>query len=106
MKIYFETKELKPLSQFMNMPIPRVISSNNGYRNMICDAATCIKNGWDIYTNDISLLGASELFGDRFLHKIMIRNSNNSWVELNHHVLRKLSKPINIEQYFRRYICN
>ena len=48
MKIYFETKELKPLSQFMNMPIPRVISSNNGYRNMICDAATCIKNGWDI----------------------------------------------------------
>lgn len=106
MKIYFELGPLHHLSEFLNITPPIIITSVNGYATMIADAANAIKNKWDIYTNDISLLGAGEVFGDRFLHHIMIRDNNKVWVEFNPHILRKLAKPIEIEQYFRRNICN
>ena len=106
MKIYFELGELKPLTQFINIPCPRIITCNNGYKNMIIDATICIKNRWDIYTNEIALLGSHELFGEKFLHKIMIRDDDSDkWIELNPNIISKLAKPINIEQYFRRFIC-
>lgn len=106
MRIYFEKESLHPIHEFINMVPPRIILGNDGYANMIKDAETAIKNKWDIYTNNISLLGATELFGARFLHKIMIRDDKGAWVELNPHLLHKLETPINIEQYFRKYICN
>ena len=105
MKIYFEIGSLRPLTQFLNMEVPRVISNINGYSSMIKDATNALHNKWNIYTNDISLLGASELFGEKFLHDIMIRNDKGEWIKFNPHMLKKLEKPISIEQYFRRYIC-
>ena len=106
MKIYFEIGPLRSLTQFMNMEVPRVISNINGYASMIKDASTSLKNHWDIYTNELSLLGAGEIFGNRFMHQIMIRNENDEWVQVNSHLIRKLETPINIEQYFRRNICS
>lgn len=106
MKIYFETGPLRSLTQFMNMEVPRVISNINGYAAMIKDTATCINNHWDIYTNELSLLGAGEIFGNRFMHQIMICNENDQWIQVNPHLIRKLETPINIERYFRRNICS
>ena len=106
MKIYFERGALHPLSEFLNIIPPTVIINRDGYKNMIADAKTALHNRWNIYTNDISLLGASELFGEKFLHDIMIRNDKGEWIKFNPHLLKKLEKPIAIEQYFRRYICN
>ena len=106
MKIYFEIGPLRSLTQFMNMEDPRVISNINGYATMIKDAATTIKNNWNIYTNELSLLGAGEIFGNRFMYQIMIRNENDQWIQVNSHLIRKLETPINIEQYFRRNICS
>ena len=106
MKIYFERGALHPLSEFLNIMPPTIIINRDGYKSMIADAKTALHNRWNIYTNDISLLGASELFGEKFLHDIMIRNDKGDWIKFNPHVLKKLEKPITIEQYFRRYICN
>ena len=105
MKIYFERGSLHPLHEFLNMMPPTIIINRDGYKNMIADAKTALHNKWNIYTNDISLLGASELFGEKFLHDIMIRNDKGEWIKFNPHMLKKLEKPITIEQYFRRYIC-
>ena len=105
MKIYFERGALHPLSEFLNMVPPTVIINRDGYKNMIADAKIALHNKWNIYTNDISLLGASELFGEKFLHDIMIRNDKSEWVKFNPYILKKLEKPITIEQYFRRYVC-
>ena len=105
MKIYFEIGPLRSLTQFMNMEVPRVISNTNGYSTMINDAAISLKNHWDIYTNELSLLGAGQIFGNKFMHQIMIRNEKDEWIQVNSHLIRKLETPINIEQYFRRNIC-
>lgn len=106
MKIYFERGALHPLSEFLNIVPPTVIINRDGYKHMIMDAKNALHNKWNIYTNDISLLGASELFGEKFLHDIMIRNDKGEWIKFNPHMLKKLEKPITIEQYFRRYVCN
>ena len=106
MKIYFETGPLRSLTQFVNIEVPKIISCINGYAAMVKDAATSLQNHWDIYTNELSLLGAGEIFGNRFMHQIMIRNEFDQWIQVNSHLIRKLETPINIEQYFRRNICS
>lgn len=105
MNIYFETGPLHSILEFTNMLPPNILNSSNGYRSMVLDAKNCIKNKWDIYTNDISLLGSIEIFGESFKHNIYIRNTKNKWVKFNSYLIKKLNHPQNIEKYFKKYIC-
>ena len=60
-KIYFETGPLGPLHEidYKLCETLYVASCRSGYRAMINDVRCAIKNKRHIYTNEVSLIGAS-----------------------------------------------
>lgn len=71
---------------------------------MIIDTSTALRNKRNIYTNELALLGTTELFGKRFLHELYIRNDKNKCTRVNRHLIDKLSSPVAIQKYARKYI--
>ena len=107
-KIYFETGPLDPLHEidYKLCDTLYVISCRSGYRAMINEAGCAIKNQRNIYTNEVSLIGASELWGKIFMHEIWLKNPiDQSWYRMNPHLIERLGKPEDIERYIRKYIC-
>ena len=107
-RIYFETGSLDPLHEidYKLGETLYVASCRSGYRAMVNDVRNAIKNQKCIYTNEPSLIGASELWGKIFMHEIWLKNPDNKkWHKMNPHLIEKLGKPEEIEHYIRRYIC-
>lgn len=107
-RIYFETGSLDPLHEidYKLGETLYVASCRSGYRAMINDVRNAVKNKRYIYTNEVSLIGASELWGKIFMHEIWLKNPNNKeWYKMNPHLIERLGKPEEIEHYIRRYIC-
>lgn len=107
MKIYFEIGSLRALHE-VDLELGDtlyVATCSCGYSNMIIDTLAALRNKRNIYTNELSLLGATELFGKRFLHELYIRNDKNKWTRVNRHLIDKLGSPIAIQEYARKYIC-
>lgn len=108
MRIYFETGSLDPLHEidYKLGEALYVASCCSGYRAMINDVKNVVKNKRNIYTNEVSLIGASELWGKIFMHEIWLKDpTDKSWYRMNPHLIERLGKPEEIERYIRRYIC-
>ena len=72
---------------------------------MVKDTLTALKNKRNIYTNELALLGAPELFDKKFLHELYIRDDEkDKWVRVNKYLMDKLSSPIAVQEYARKYI--
>ena len=107
-RIYFEIGPLEPLHEidYKLGEALYVASCISGYRTMINNVESAIKNQRYIYTNEVSLIGASELWGNFFIHEIWLKNPNNKeWYRMNPSLIERLGKPEEIEHYIRRYIC-
>lgn len=107
-KIYFETGQLGPLHEidYKLGESLYVASCRSGYRAMINDVRCAIRNQRHIYTNEVSLIGASELWGRIFTHEIWLKNPTDQlWYRMNPHLIERLGKPEEIECYIRKYIC-
>ena len=107
-KIYFETGPLDWLHK-INYELNEnlyVVTSDSGYRNMIRDTRTACKNGRNIYTNELSLIGAAELWGRVFMHEIWLKdNDSQKWHRMNPRLIERLRTPLEIQEYIRKYIC-
>lgn len=107
-RIYFETGTLDPLQE-INHKLGEalyVASCHSGYRVMINDVRDAIQNKKHIYTNEVSLIGESELWGRFFMSEIWLKNPNNKeWYKMNPHLIERLGEPEEVEHYIRKYIC-
>lgn len=105
-RIYFEKGPMQPILELEEEIDRDFYFAENicGYRTLINDIKQAATNKRDIYTNDLAVIGASELWGDQFLAELYLRNENNKWYKVNPYLLRKLKSPIEIEDYLRRHL--
>lgn len=105
-RIYFEKGPMQSILELEQEITTDFYFAKNicGYRTLINDIRQAATSKRDIYTNDLSVIGASELWGDQFLVELYLRNENNKWYKVNPYLLRKLKSPIEIEDYLRRHL--